>query len=391
MNKILYVVSRPLEINTSASVRNKAMIEGLIANGFSVDLLTTTPDKKHAAYDKSLSAEGAHTIRIPMNQTQKVTGLSRKNKLLSRLKSVAYKWISKHEVYDHLKFIATHTDYVDLDNNQYDYIISSSDPKSSHLFVKRLLECKAEKFNGKWIQIWGDPFLADITRTNANKQKIRAEEQKLLEAADYVFYVSKMTLEQQKKIYPTCAHKMRYMPIPYVKEKITASRSLENAGIIELAYCGDYDTSIRNLKPLYHAINQIDNAHLTVCGGSDAPLQSTEKVSVKGRVTYEVTCDVENSADILVFVANRSGTQIPGKVYQYTGTNKPVLFVLDGDKEALKEQFEAYDRFVFVENDIACITKGVREITQRQKEYAPLTAFSNEKVMKKLMHEVSRD
>ncbi len=391
MSKILFVVSRPLEINTSASVRNKAMVEGLIANGFAVDLLTTTPDEKHAAYDKSLSAEGAHSIRVPMNQTQKVTGLSRNNKLLSTLKSIAYKWMSKHEVYDHLKFIANYTDYVDLDNNHYDYIISSSDPKSSHLFVKTLLERKAEKFHGKWIQIWGDPFLTDITRTNTNKHKIKVEEQRLLEAVDYVFYVSKMTLEQQKKIYPTCAHKMRYTPIPYIKEKITANRSMEKTEKIELAYCGDYDISIRNLKPLYDAVNQIDNAHLTVCGGSNAPLQSTEKVRVKGRVAYEEVCKVEDSADILVFVANRAGTQIPGKIYQYAGTNKPVLFVLDGDKEALKESFEAYDRFVFVENDAACITKGVREITQRQKEYAPLTAFSKDKVMKKLMHEVSHD
>lgn len=39
MSKILFIVSNPLEINTSASIRNKAMIEGLLLNGHTVDLV----------------------------------------------------------------------------------------------------------------------------------------------------------------------------------------------------------------------------------------------------------------------------------------------------------------------------------------------------------------
>ena len=45
--KILYVVSRPLEINTSASIRNRATILGLVENGHTVDLFTTEPDRNH--------------------------------------------------------------------------------------------------------------------------------------------------------------------------------------------------------------------------------------------------------------------------------------------------------------------------------------------------------
>lgn len=389
MSKILFVVSRPLEINTSSSIRNKAMIEGLLANGHTIDLLTTTPDEKHAAYDKDLAVEGVRCIRIPMNQTQKVTGLVRQGKFLSRLKSIAYKWVSRCEVYDHLKFIANHTDYADLRNNHYDYIISSSDPKSSHLFVLKLLEQKKPLFNGKWIQIWGDPFLTDITSTNHNKGKIRAEEQRLLNAADCIFFVSKMTLEQQKKLYPTCAKKMHYTPIPYVKEEITNNRDLSSAATIELAYCGDYGSSIRNLKPLYEAVNQSNKFHLTICGGSDAPLQNTVKVTVKGRVPYKTVREVENQADILVFVANRSGTQIPGKIYQYAGTNKPILFVLDGNEETLKEQFERYKRFEFVENGIEEIKQGLHMIAYSKQSHMPLSAFSKQKVVEEIMREAS--
>ena len=43
--KILYVVSRPLEINTSASIRNRATIEGLVELGHNVNIITTEPDE----------------------------------------------------------------------------------------------------------------------------------------------------------------------------------------------------------------------------------------------------------------------------------------------------------------------------------------------------------
>lgn len=61
---ILYVVSRPLEINTSASVRNRATINGLIELGHNVTIMTSSPDVNHDAYDSSLSVLGAKTVYV---------------------------------------------------------------------------------------------------------------------------------------------------------------------------------------------------------------------------------------------------------------------------------------------------------------------------------------
>jgi hypothetical protein len=378
-----------LEINTSASIRNKAMLEGLLENDHTVDLVSTVPNPQHVAYDESLSVSGVHTIRVSINNAQRLAGMRVKGKLFQQLKSMAYKWISKHKVYDHLKSIASHTDCIDLSASNYDYIISSSDPKSSHLFVFKLLEQQQRSFHGEWIQIWGDPFLADITRTNRNKRIIKAEEQRLLQASDCVFYVSMMTLEQQKRLYPDCACKMRFTPIPYVQENITENRKLDNAFPVELAYCGDYNTSIRNLAPLYDTVNNSNKLHLVICGSSDSPLRSTRYVNVIGRVSFHVTREVEDNADILVFVANKTGAQIPGKIYQYAGTNKPVLFILDGNVDELKAQFEQYDRFVFVNNSCKSIQQGIASIVHSGVIYSPLKEFSKKNIMTAFMQEVS--
>lgn len=386
MSRILFVVARPLEINTSASIRNKAMLEGLLQNGHMVDLVTTVPNTKHPAYDNSLSVNDIKTTYVEFGAAvQKLTRLCGKNKLFLCLKSMAYQWKTRHEVYDHFKAMADHTECVDLAAGQYDYIISSSDPKPSHLFVLRLLEKQGADFQGKWIQIWGDPFLADITRKNRNQKRIRAEEERLLAAAGSVFYVSRLTLEQQKRMYPEYAEKMCYTPILYAKEHVTENRKLSSAETIELAYCGDYNSSVRNLVPLCETVQQSSRLHLTICGGSDHPMQSTDKICSMGRVAYATVCDVEDHADILVFVANRCGTQIPGKIYQYAGTNKPILFILDGDAEMLKKQFDGYDRFVFAENTQDGILRALDRLIQNDKAYVPLETFSKERVMKNFL------
>ena len=141
------------------------MVEGLLQNGHTVDLVTAEPNIHHTAYDESLSVQGIKTIRVAMNNVQKLAGLGGKNKLFLKLKSLVYRWMTHNEVYDHLKSMVHHADCVNLAEGQYDYIISSSDPKSSHLFALKLLEQQKNSFSGTWIQIWGDQFLADITQT----------------------------------------------------------------------------------------------------------------------------------------------------------------------------------------------------------------------------------
>lgn len=67
------------------------MLEGLLQNGHTVDLVTTVPNTKHPAYDDSLSVDGVKTTRVELGAAaQKLTGLCGKNKPLLRMKSLAY-------------------------------------------------------------------------------------------------------------------------------------------------------------------------------------------------------------------------------------------------------------------------------------------------------------
>lgn len=386
--KILYVVSRPLEINTSASIRNRATILGLIENGHTVDLFTTEPDRNHSAYDESLVPEGIRVKYVHLGGTQNLARVSRKMKILRPIKGFVYKWMNRHEVYDNLKGIVNHIEDIDLKIENYDVIISSSDPKSSHLFVERLLENEKDSFKGRWIQIWGDPFLGDITRNDKkNLEIIRKEERRLLRGADKIVYVSELTKKEQQKLYPESKDKMSYYPIPYMNENTYQLRNLKSIPTVELAYCGDYNVAVRNILPLYNAVKKMNNVHLTICGGSDKPVESCENVSVYGRVPFEKVHEIEEKADILVHLSNLLGSQIPGKIYQYSGTNKPILFILDGEVKKIEDQFEKYKRYVFVRNNIESISEGIEMVMSEEKKYYSVNAFSKKYIAQQILGE----
>lgn len=360
--RILYVVSRPLEINTSASIRNRAIIEGLLKLGHKVDLITTQPDINHTNYDNSLLNEKINTTYIELSGVQKLVKFGRKLKFLRPLKKAVYRIISNFEIYDNLKGIVNYTDKINITDSMYDVIISSSDPKSSHLFVYKLFEKGLIK-NTPWIQIWGDPFLIDITRRNKLLDlRIKKEENRLLGSATKIVYVSYLTLKEQQKIYPFYANKMTYEPIPYIKEEIYSLTDLRKESLTFL-YCGDYFSHIRNIRPLYDAINTTKHK-LIICGDSDIKLKSTEQVKILPRITFEKTKELESECDVLVHLSNLKGTQIPGKIYQYSGTNKLILFILDGNEEALTAIFKKYGRYVFCRNNIRDIKRAITEISK---------------------------
>lgn len=371
--KILYVVSRALEINTSASIRNHATIMGLIENGHHITLLSATPDENHAAYDESLTVEQAEKKYVDLGGMQAVAKIGRKSKILTQLKPIVYRMLYGSEIYDNLKGIVNHIDEVDV--SKYDLVISSSDPKSSHLFVDKLFEKNGK--NIPWVQIWGDPFADDITRKNGGTKKVAQEEERLLSHADKVVYVSKLTCESQKKKYEKCAKKMVYIPIPYYKERRSNMEFPTDYRDVKLCYCGDYGTHIRNLQPLYAAAKEI-GVRMTICGMSDLKLESTERITVLPRQGADTVRKNEQGADVLVHLSNLSGTQIPGKIYQYVSTDKTILFLLDGEINVLRETFEKYNRFIFVENRKEEIVSVLQKICELRKAVSnePVAEFS---------------
>lgn len=375
--KVLVIVGSDLSVNSSANLCHRAYIQGLLDNGFSVDLLTV------GTKEEIVRSENGTEYRFPLKSIyEMISTILRKNKpvqntiiadnkngisssnrsksIIRIIKKEIHRLYGPYEVYISWKRKAMHFRKEDT----YDFVISLSFPPVSHYLADQLIKKKRIKTN-RWIQIWEDPWCRDLVFLSLNDKKAinraEKEEKYLLNSADEIIYVSPITLENQKNLFRESGHKMRWYPVPtYYVNRSGFGRS-EN---LVYGYYGNYDTQVRNLEPFYNAALK-EKITLNICGHSDRPFASTGKIQVRPRIALEELKPLEDATDVLVFVCNLRGGQIPGKIYQYSATKKTILFILDGTSEEQKilfDYFSKYNRFVFCHNTDEEIRNAIRRI-----------------------------
>lgn len=382
--KILFVCLFPIEANSSAMMRNLALLKGLLSNGCVVDFVTIPASNNRQVVTEKENTKGINIIRLEGNNLYNaVTSKenSEKNIFRNLLIPILRKVYHKLSIYDYTYKIAQRIDIGILNQQEYDLVISSSDPKTSHIAAINLMK-QGLKYK-KWIQYWGDPMAMDITnRSIFPNFYLRHIERKLLKDADHIIYVSPCTYETQKETFPDLSEKMSFVPIPFREPKIYPNKATGDKYLI--GYFGAYMKISRNIESLYNTCNNLrQDVDLIIMGESDCEFTPKENISVFPRGDVS---DYEAKADLLVCVLNKSGTQIPGKVYHYAATNKPILIILDGEnKETIKNYLEPYNRYVFCSNSEEDITRAVREIIDNPTEYKPCKAFDSTIIAREIL------
>lgn len=375
MRNLLFVRTRPFESNTSSSIRAIATADLLHKCGYEITLLTTNAGisnndelKEYPSIKKiiRIPVSGAYeAIRQVKNFPESKSSI--KNRLIVKAKEI-YK---EFKVVDPLSIVVRQVDSVmeQLDR-KYDIVVSCSDPKSSHLLAQAVLQrgvcCE------KYVQFWGDPLLNDISRNfRIPRFMVKREEEKLLKMATMVFYVSPYTLMSQKRTFENKANIMDCLLPAYKDERITKPVTV----VKTIGYFGDYYSNIRNIRPLYEAVKKSDY-NFVIYGQSDICLESNERISINGRISREKIAEKEDDVDLLICLCNNSGTQIPGKLYQYAATNKPILVINDGEID-LEELFGHYGRFMFANNNVESIKAALKIVGESDfKDLSPLYDFS---------------
>lgn len=391
--KILFVNADGFYYNNSSTMQNMGIVYGLKKINAEVDLLALEPQNGTVGFDpniqKVLEECIAHVYLIPLNclyrslnkgKKHVVENTGHENKKISYLKGTIRKFIKNLLVFD-LRILNLHNvDKVKIDLDQYDMIISASDPKSTHCMTNRLV--KEHHYSGRYIQYWGDPLYLDITRDKGVLDGIcKAMEMKTLRTASKIIYATPFTLRDQQKLYPEMASKMGYahqagLPvINWTDEKKSSQKEK-----IRLVYCGDYRKETRNIMPLYQAVCQLGKSYkLDIYGTSNFHLASTDNVIVHGQVSRKKADNAEQKADVLVCICNVQGSQIPGKIYYLTNYNKPIIVIVDGEyKEELKKYFNEMKRFIICENREADINEAIKRAQEARynREFQSTQEFS---------------
>ena len=403
--KVLVINGDCVTRNSSANLCHMAYIRGLVNLGYEVTLLSADP--KEYDVDKSMiipssvkciyyygttiyekmsigksksKEDNASFARADYSTNE--SKLSIKSKLVNSTKNFVLSSYGIHGIYS--KFVKKAQKF--KSDTEYDIVLSLSTPVTSHLLTYNLLEAGHIKTK-KWIQVWEDPWYVDVYGFN-EKEKIYKEEKRLLSYAQRVCYVSPLTLKNQKEIFPESAHKMYWAPLPFYyknDEQGSTVNKYNNYG-----YFGDYAPVSRDLAPFYAAAKNI-GVNVNICGNPSNLFAQTDKITIYPRLQLGELKPIEDKTNVLVFLCNRKGGQIPGKIYQYSATYKTILFILDGtdeEKKVLKSYFEQFNRYIFCENTVEDIERAIKLIENNDfgnVKNEPIDEFNPAKTIMKVL------
>lgn len=400
---ILVINGDCIQTNTSANLCHLAYIRGLVDSGHNVTLLSA--DGKDYQLDDSMKIPNgveSHTYyavsfyeKLSLKKRNSMSNvgtvatadnkdnhINLKTKLVRWAKNTVLKSYGVHGIY--AKFVKKAKKF--KSDTMFDYVLSISTPVTSHLLAHKLIKSGNVKCK-KWIQIWEDPWYSDVYGFNG-KDKIYKEEKKLLSFAERVCYVSPLTLKNQQRIFSESAHKMYWQPLPYYYKD---EENISNDCLVNYyGYFGAYYPAARDLAPFYQAARNT-NINVNICGSPCNLFASTEKVYIHPRLPLAELKPIEDKTNVLIFLCNRKGGQIPGKIYQYSATNKTILFILDGteeEKKVLREFFEPFNRYVFCENTVEDITRAIKLIENKEFgniKNVPLEEFNPKITIKKIL------
>ncbi len=386
-NTVLVIYLSPYNGLASSTMRTLGMIKGLVDNGYCVDLLTIgfKSDKdntKRNGYDflDKVNVILAETIK-PYDQIA-----SRKKSLKSRFVNNISKIYRLFFIFGHTERLAKSIDLKQLPRSAYDYAVSVSDPKTSHIALYTLF--KQGLHIEEVIEYWGDPLYGDITLKSIYPKAILKKcEKAMLLQANRIVYTSPFTLKAEQRIYPELSDRMYFVPTAVIEEKIYTKE--KKTGRFTIGYYGAYLSNVRNIIPLYNACSKLENrVQLNIIGDTDIHLEEKENILVKSRGDVE---EYERNTDLLVCILNLTGTQIPGKLYYNAATNLPVLVILDGDnelKDELRHFLEEFNRYYLCENNEEAILKAIEWLLNNEREWKPCEALSARTVASRIIDKV---
>lgn len=370
--------------SSSSMIRTLAVIKGFVENGYEVDLFCIHANSNIVLKDLSGYGFMEHVNIIYADEeknggaNQAVYGMlsGSKGGIKHKLFKIARKLYHYTTLYDFTHDIAKKVSIEKLPSKEYEYVMSDSDPKTSHIAMAKLVE-QGLTYK-KWIQYWGDPLVGDISasKTIYTKKAIKREEKKLFSKADKIVYTSPFTLKEEQRIQPEFANKMIFVPTPFIETKI---HSETKNNIFTVGYYGDYFSNNRDIMPLYNACNGMKNELiLNVMGKADFALEKTDNINVFPRGDIS---ELEKKTDLYICVLNKKGTQIPGKLYHYAATNRPVLVLVDGDnKEAMIEYIAGFDRYLWCNNKENDIIQKIRALMAENQIWEPCEKLSCRKI-----------
>jgi hypothetical protein len=246
-----------------------------------------------------------------------------------------------------------------------DCVLSFSVPFTSHLFTYQSF------LNSNYRPIW-NCFLLDAHAQRAGistkqKQLFELEETIIFNNADKCFLLNTLKEGYSKNYLKVIADRFNYFRLPFLKIPLKISVE-NNVGInklkdtIDITFAGTlYDESrpieyfclfikaAKGTKIRFHLMGKFYPKTLITLQKLKEFMP--EQIFLYGFKTREFVLASLKSSDILINIGNNNSNQIPSKILEYIGFQKPIYSFIRDEKDAALEYLNLYKlSFVINEN-----------------------------------------
>jgi hypothetical protein len=207
-------------------------------------------------------------------------------------------------------------------------------------------------FSRSFILYLGDPFIGDVSRQDTRFYKFLWSKSKNLIKELFVF--SPFLLEKLKKEKEIDLRKIKF----WKRLPIQNLPKMKGSGIM---YLGDFNSVDRNFLPLLSILNKRD-IKLDLYGRGENKLinNSYKNISVNKRRPLEQVIKLIPNYKILLIILNRTGFQVPGKIYDFAKAPFPVLILYEKNLDI--KLLPRVNNYIYCKNKIPEITKVFNEL-----------------------------
>jgi len=216
--------------------------------------------------------------------------------------------------------------------NNYDLLITSHEPMVDTLLGLAL----KNRTKIKWIADLGDPISADYY-PKVWKPFLKSLERKVLAKADAII----VTTEALKKKYGMSfsgEDKILVVQQGFDLEFFRLPKMRKKGESFVLAYTGSFYKGYRDPRVLVEALAGLNfDFELWLAGRLEgflplfAPIK--DKIKYFGVLPHNEVLKLQANVDVLVYLGNKLESQVPGKFYEYLGSKKPILCIIQDEKD----------------------------------------------------------
>jgi hypothetical protein len=206
-------------------------------------------------------------------------------------------------------------------------------------------------------------------------------ERKVIRRTDKLMFTTKSTQKMYVDKYNLEVSKTEvvyrgYEPTLY--DEIKLSKELPE-GIekdkINIVHTGTIYKGLRDIRPLVNALNSLkatdrdtyNKINVIFVGQFTDPederlLSQVSCVKIINYVPFKVAMQYVVHADILLLYGNKNSTQVPGKVYEYIGSEAVIMTILGCEKDELNEIMKDMNKGPVLLNEELLITNELSKL-----------------------------